>query len=115
MNEIQPNSTEAYVRELIEAKTSAVMNDEQIKLLMSYYNDLGPKEDGLYNYKHIPFEKFGEIQTKSNSVAWLSLVHTGDLVELAMFGPGSENLKPFVKNTDLHYFMLEAAEVENKF
>jgi alkaline phosphatase len=32
-----------------------------------------------------------------------------------MFGPGSDKLKPFVKNTDLHYMMLEAAEVENKF
>jgi hypothetical protein len=24
-------------------------------------------------------------------------------------------LKPFVKNTDLHYLMLAAAEIENKF
>jgi alkaline phosphatase len=32
-----------------------------------------------------------------------------------MFGPGSERLKPFMKNTDMHYFMLEVAEVENKF
>ena len=41
--------------------------------------------------------------------------HSGDYVELAAFGPGSELLKPFVKNTDLHYLMLQAAEVENKF
>jgi len=28
-----------------------------------------------------------------------------------MFGPGSELLKSFVKNTDLHYIMLEATEL----
>ena len=115
LNEIKPNSTEANIRELIEAKTSAVLNEEQAKILMSYYNDLGPKEDGLYNYKKIPFKALGEILSKSNSVAFQSLVHTGDLVELAMFGPGSEKLKPFVKNTDLHYLMLESAEIDNKF
>jgi alkaline phosphatase len=31
---------------------------------------------------------------------------------LAMFGPGSELLNPFVKNTDLHNFMLEVTEVK---
>lgn len=115
LNKINPDSSEAYIRELIEAKTSTVITDEESKTLFGYYHNLGKQEDGLYNYKKIPFQAFGEIQTKSNSVAWLSLVHTGDLVELAMFGPGSEKLKPFVKNTDLHYLMLEAAEVENKF
>ena len=41
--------------------------------------------------------------------------HSADYVELAMFGPGSDLLTPFIKNTDLHYLMLQAAEVENKF
>ena len=41
--------------------------------------------------------------------------HSADYVELAMYGPGSELLQPFVKNTDLHYLMLKAAEVENVF
>ncbi|WP_256012262.1 hypothetical protein [Desertivirga xinjiangensis] len=32
-------------------------------------------------------------------------------MELAMLGPGSELLKPFVKNIELHQLMLEAAGV----
>jgi len=40
--------------------------------------------------------------------------HSADYVELAMYGPGSEKLKPFVKNTDLHNFMLEATGVAVK-
>lgn len=41
--------------------------------------------------------------------------HSADYVKLAMFGRESQKLKPFVKNTGLHYLMLQAAEVENKF
>ena len=55
------------------------------------------------------------MQKEHNSVGWISMNHSADYVELAMFGPGSQLLKPFVKNIDLHYLMLEAAEVENKF
>jgi len=31
---------------------------------------------------------------------------------LAMYGPGSEKLTPFMRNTDIHNFLLEAAEVK---
>ena len=55
------------------------------------------------------------MQQKTNSVGWISMDHSADYVELAVFGPGSQFLKPFIKNTDLHYLMLQAAEVENKF
>ena len=41
--------------------------------------------------------------------------HSADYVEVAMFGPGNHLHKPFMKNTDMHYLLLEAAEVENKF
>ena len=72
-------------------------------------------EDGLYNPKHLPYKVFADIQRKSNSVGWSSMDHSSDYCEIAMFGPGKQLLKPFIKNTDLHYMMLEAAEVENKF
>ena len=84
------------------------------KGILNHYDGLH-KEEGLYNYKKVPFETLAEMQKKTNSVGWISLEHTGDHVELAAFGPGSELLKPFVKNTDLHYLMLQAAEIENKF
>jgi alkaline phosphatase len=55
------------------------------------------------------------MQKKTNAVGWISMDHSADYVELAAYGPGSQLLKPFVKNTDLHNLMLAAAEVENKF
>ena len=115
LNEIHPTSTVAQVREIIEFANGATVNEEDAKTVLSYYDGLHKEEGGLYNYKKLPFKAFAEMQQKTNSVGWISMDHSADYVELAMFGPGSELLKPFIKNTDLHYLMLQAAEVENKF
>ncbi|MEL1244452.1 alkaline phosphatase [Flavobacterium sp. DGU11] len=115
LNEIKPTSTTAQVRDLIKNSQATTITDEEAKTLLSYYTGKFGKKDGLYNYNNLPFREFAEMQKKYNSVGWISMDHSADYVELAMFGPGSELLKPFVKNTDLHYLMLQAAEVENKF
>jgi alkaline phosphatase len=114
LNQIKPTWTVAQVKELIEAANGSALSQENAKTVLSYYDELH-KEDGLYNYKKLPFKAFAEMQKATNSVGWISMDHSADYVELAMLGPGSELLKPFVKNTDLHYLMLQAAEVENKF
>jgi len=115
LNQIHADSSVAQVREIIEVANGGTISEEDAKTVLSYYSGLDKGEDGLYNYKKLPFKAFAEMQKKSNSVGWISMDHSADYVELAMFGPGSELLKPFVKNTDLHYLMLQAAEVENKF
>lgn len=114
LNQIKPDSSVSQVKEIIEKANGHAVLDEEAKTVLSYYDGLH-KEDGLYNYKKLPYKAFAEMQGKINSVGWISMDHSADYVELAMFGPGSELLKPFVKNTDLHYLMLQAAEVENKF
>lgn len=115
LNEIHADSSVAKVREIIEAGNGTTVSEEDAKTILTYYDGLHKEEGGLYNYKKLPYKAFAEMQKKTNSVGWISMDHSADYVELAMFGPGSELLKPFVKNTDLHYLMLEAAEVENKF
>lgn len=87
---------------------------EDAQSILSYYSGI-EKEDGIYNYKKLPTQKFADIQTKHNSIGWIGNEHSSDFTELAMYGPGSESLKPFMKNTDLHTFMLQVAEVEDKF
>lgn len=114
LNQIKPDSTIAQVREIIDSANGGTISAENAKTILGYYDGLH-KEEGLYNYKKLPFRAFAEMQKATNSVGWISMDHSADYVELAMFGPGSELLKPFVKNTDLHYLMLQAAEVENKF
>lgn len=115
LNNIHPDSTVAKVREVIDFANGGTISEEDAKTVLSYYDGLHKEEGGLYNYKKLPYKAFSEMQKKTNSVGWISMEHSADYVELAMFGPGSELLKPFVKNTDLHYLMLQAAEVENKF
>lgn len=115
LNQIHPDSSISQVREIIQATNGAAISEEDAKTVLSYYSGLQKEEGGLYNYKKLPYKAFAEIQKKSNSVGWISMDHSADYVELAIFGPGSQLLKPFVKNTDLHYLMLQAAEVENKF
>jgi len=115
LNNIHPDSSVSGVKELISATHGIALNDDEAKTILGYYTGLEKGESGLYNYNKLPFHVYADIQKKYNSIGFISMEHSGDYVELAAFGPGSELLKPFVKNTDLHYLMLAAAEVENKF
>ncbi|WP_074407297.1 MULTISPECIES: alkaline phosphatase [Aquimarina] len=114
LNGIGKESSPNQVRERVEYANGFGLSNENAKLLLSYYDTLN-REEGLYNPKSLPFRVLAEIQKKHNSVGWISMHHSADYVELALFGPGNHLLKPFIKNTDLHYLMLEAAEVENTF
>lgn len=112
---IQPDSTVSFVKERIaKACGDMVLSDDQAKQLLSYYSK-AKQEDGLYNPRHLPFKLLSEMQKDYTSVGWISMDHSSDYTELAMFGPGSERLKPLMRNTDIHTFLLDAAEVENKF
>lgn len=115
LNNIHPTSTLSQIKEVVEFSNGTALSEEDAKTVLSYYDGLHKEEGGLYNYKKLPFKAFAEMQKKTNSVGWISMDHSADYVELAVFGPGSQLLKPFIKNTDLHYLMLQAAEVENKF
>lgn len=99
---------------IAEACNGWMINDEQAKMILSYYEGTS-KETGLYNPRKLPFKYLAEIQAEWTSIGWNSMSHTSDYVELATYGPGSELVKPFILNTDLHYIMLQAAHVENDF
>lgn len=91
------------------AQGIAITKDEAASLLKHYETT---DSDGLYNPYKLPFKELAEVQSRYTSIGWGGMNHSADHVELAMFGPGSERLKPFVKNTDLHNFMLEAAGLD---
>ncbi|MBU2995312.1 alkaline phosphatase [Cellulophaga baltica] len=114
LNGVTKTTSAATLKERINYANNISITNEEAKLLLNYYTDLS-SEEGLYNPKHLPFNALASIQKQYNSVGWISMQHSADYVELAMYGPGSNLLQPFIKNTDLHYLMLEAAEVENKF
>ncbi|MGO4905301.1 alkaline phosphatase [Flavobacterium sp. W20_MBD1_R3] len=114
LNGIGRETTVSQVLERIEYANTTILQEHEAKEILSFYSNI-KLEEGLYNPKHLPFQVLADIQKKYNSVGWISMNHSADYTELAMYGPGSHLLKPFIKNTDLHYLMLEAAEIENKF
>ncbi|MDB2606896.1 alkaline phosphatase [Zobellia sp.] len=114
LNGIGKETSMSQIKERVNYANNFTLTNEECELLLSYYTNL-QTEDGLYNPKHLPFKILAEIQKQHNSVGWISMQHSADYVELALYGPGSHLLKPFIKNTDLHYLMLKAAEIENKF
>jgi len=115
LNEIKPGWNSAKVRELVKFANGHALTEDDARHILSYYTGIEKEDGGLYNYKKVPFKAFAEMQKEYTSVGWISMEHSADYVNLSAFGPGSGLIKPFVKNTDLHYLMLQAAEVENKF
>ncbi len=112
LNSFNKNTTVAAAKDTFVFAQGLHLKDEEIKSILSHYQHLN--EDGLYNPRKLPFRELAQIQFNHTGIGWGSMSHSSDYVELALFGPGSELIKPLVKNTDLHYLMLRAAEVENK-
>jgi len=110
LNKIHKDFSLKDIKDWIYEGNKLALNDEEAKHLLSFYNGL-EKEEGLYNYKKLPFKLYSDIQKSRNSVGWISMDHSGDYVEAAAYGPGSESLQPFIKNTDLHDLMLKASPI----
>jgi len=110
LQNIRNTDTPARVIEQINyAQGYAITNDEAKEILL-HYADLN--NDGLYNDYKLPYRQLAQIQQNYTSVGWSGMNHSADFVELTMFGQGSELLKPFVKNIELHNLMLESAGVD---
>lgn len=103
------NSTVKQIVERIEYAQGWVVGENEAAELVKHFQQLD--ETGLYNPRRLPFRYLAQIQEPHTSIGWGSMDHSADFVELAMYGPGSELLGPFVKNTDLHDFMLKVAGV----
>src|SRR5690606_31011658 len=84
LNNIKNNQSESQIKEFIKSTINVELDDEDTKTIASYYNGLKKGDDGLYNYKHLPFKAFAEIQKKHNSIGWISMDHSADYVEVAM-------------------------------
>lgn len=110
LRDFNNNTTTAQIIEKINYAQGITLSAEDANIIKS---ELGKVDkDGLYNPYNLPFKELAIIQAKYTSIAFASGEHSGDFVELAMLGPGSEMLQPFVKNSDLHNLMLKAAGME---
>jgi alkaline phosphatase len=110
LNAIHSNFNLQQIKDWIYQTNKISLSDQEAQHLLDFYSGLEKMEDGLYNYKKLPFKAYSEIQKKHNNIGWISMDHSGDYVELAAFGPGSELLKPFVKK---HRYALFNARSRN--
>lgn len=110
LNQVKPNFSPATLIELINDAQGYTLSNEQAKSLLAHYEKLDGS--GTYNPRKLPFELLGKIQADYTAIAWGSMEHSADYVELAAYGPGSELMNPFVRNTELHNLMLNAAGVK---
>ena len=106
---ITKDNTAAQVRERIEAAHGIGVSTEEAGELLKRYQKLD--SEGIYNSYKLPFRELAMMEQKYFNIGFGSMDHSGDYVELTMFGPGSENLLPFVKNYELHNFLLKAAGI----
>ena len=106
--ELDNNSSVSQIRERIEYACQMEIEVDEAKLL---FDKLQYDVEGMYNPYKKPFADLAAIQKNYWSIGWSGTNHTQDFVELTAVGPGSEMLPPFVKNLELHDFMLKATGV----
>jgi alkaline phosphatase len=109
---IERNITTSTLIERVHYAQNYRLTDAEAKELVDWINALS--EEDIKNEYKLPYERLAQLQKKYTAVGWGDMHHSADFVELAMTGPGSEMLTPFVKNYELHNFMLVAAGVEVK-
>lgn len=108
---INKNSSLNQIIERHEAATGIAITNDDAKSIHAHY--IEQEEGGVYNAYKLPFRALGKIQTSYTSVGWAGVDHSADFVELAMHGPGSELMKPFIKNTDMHNFLLRVCQIND--
>lgn len=101
-------STKQVIERIYGAQQITITESEAKSLLEDY---LTQSNNGIYNAYKLPFRKFAQIQQNYTSIGWSGMDHSADFVELAIFGPGSTALNPFVSNMELHSFMLDVTNV----
>lgn len=105
LKDLNRDSSLAEIRERVEHACGVVPSYEDAQVLQKHFLEMD--NDGEYNPYKLPFHELSKIQGKHSHVTWAGITHSADFVELAMYGAGSSELQAFMKNTDLHNYMLD--------
>ncbi|MFH5830985.1 alkaline phosphatase [Halalkalibaculum sp. DA384] len=106
---LDANSSVEDIRDRVKTATNlGITRQQAIMLLKSLNGELTT----VYEAKNSPKAVLGSILANYLSINWLGTVHTSDYVELAVLGPGIEQMDNFTRNTDLFEMMVALAGVE---
>ncbi|WP_162341090.1 alkaline phosphatase [Cyclobacterium salsum] len=109
LSQLSAANTPGQVTDFIETYQGLKLKKEEAEVLLKSYEELN--DDGIYGSTKVPNHLFAQIQTNHTGIGWAGTGHSSDHVELAMYGPGSENLPAYIENYKLHNFMLNAAQL----
>lgn len=103
-DQLNPRSTADEIKAKIEEAMAIEIENRHASELEALINQ-NDSETWSDSYKR-PFAQMARILSEYTGIGYAGTDHSGDYVELSMYGPGSEALPALVKNTDLHNFML---------
>lgn len=102
LNQLSENDTVEEVQTKVQQFLKISLTEEEANEILSYYKGIIPEDNGLYNYKKLPYALFSDIQKIRNHIGWISMDHSSDYVEIAAFGKNKQLVKAFQQNIDLH-------------
>ncbi|MEK6703953.1 MAG: alkaline phosphatase, partial [Planctomycetota bacterium] len=95
----------AKAPEIIEKATSIALDATELKLLERAINK---ERVAPFAELNDPMHVISGLLSNYFGVSFVSGNHTADMVEVTALGPGSQNLRPFIDNIDLHGMMVDA-------
>ncbi|NBB76213.1 MAG: hypothetical protein GVY02_02440 [Bacteroidetes bacterium] len=96
------------VQEVVEYATRTQITAEEAGMVQKAV--LG-EFDAPFNMRESAGSVLSGVLANHNGVYFMTTNHTSDYVELAAWGPGSDRLDSFVRNTDLFDLMVDMADV----
>ena len=108
LSRIDKESSPETIRGVIEEVTGLGISMENAELMRARLNE---EFRMPYTRMNGLTAVLGQILANHTDIGWVGHAHTSDHVELAAFGPGSERIKPFQKNTDLFTLMTDTLAI----
>lgn len=96
------------LRETIEQSHKIRLEDDEVQTLLKWLNGEAVDPFLIASKGTAPL---GSVLANHLGVAFLSINHTSDYVEMLATGPGSERLPPYLKQADVHRLMIEALDL----
>lgn len=98
----------SQIREVVEAATQTVITQEEAVMVeQAFKGDF----KAPFRYRESVGAVLSGVLANYNGIYFMSTNHTGDYVEIAAWGPGSDRIPIFVRNTDLFDLMVDMADV----
>lgn len=108
LSRIRPESSVGEIQAVLREVTHLPFTAGEAEILHARLNNTYRM---AYDRMNAVGSVLGQIIANHTEINWMSNTHTSDYVELLAWGPGSERIQAFNRNTDLFTLMLESAAI----